>query len=338
MRIEAAATSISWIPSQAVEGMTKMPFETGVAHYDDPPPDLVPDVDALEELRLGDRFRFANRIEAWIEVDDAGAIVGSGYGDGSHGHIGSTTMKVGRKMTFEAVPLPDRQSEPEVGDGWVRFTQTCGGRTGVPAPRRVAHPPFVQFRAPLAWSTMVLTIHADGRTEHELSGASPFPRHWVYGPDGKLSHKSGLVDFKDWYRHAFGKHTPWGDEESPALVTEVETALERELSAQLMRGGVKPEIWKLTEGTVLCEQGKPGDELFLILDGVVSVAVDGEVVAELGPGAMLGERAALEGGLRTSTLTAITPCRVAAAPASTIDREKLVALSDAHRREENQTG
>jgi CRP-like cAMP-binding protein len=143
------------------------------------------------------------------------------------------------------------------------------------------------------------------------------------------------VDFKDWYRHAFGKHTPWGDEDSPALVTEVETALERELSSVLMRGAAKPEIMKLTPGTVICEQGQPGDELFLILDGVVSVSVDGEILAELGPGAMLGERAVLEGGLRTSTLTCITPCRLAAAPADTIDRDKLEQLSEVHRREES---
>lgn len=333
MRIDSAVTSISWIPSEAIEGMTKMPFETGVAHYDVPPPEVVEGTPTLDELRLADRFRFANRLEAWIEVED-GAITGYGYGEASRGHIGSTTMKVGRKVTFEAVPLPDRQAEPEVGDGWVKFTQTGGGRTGVPAPRRVSHPPFVQFRAPLAWSTLSLTIHADGRVEHELAGASPFPRHWVYGPDGKLSHKSGLVDFKDWYRHSFGKHTPWGDEESPALVAEVESALERELSSTLMRGDRKPEIRKLAEGSVICEQGQPGDELFLILDGIVSVAVDGEVLAELGPGAMLGERAVLEGGLRTSTLTCLTACRVAAAPADAIDREKLVELSGGHRREE----
>ena len=335
MRIESAVTSISWIPSEAVEGMTKMPFEAGVAHYDVPPPEAIDGVATLDELRAADRFRFANRLEAWIEVEDGGTISNYGYGEGSRGHIGSTTMKVGRKVTFEAVPLPDRQVEPEVGDGWVRFSQTGGGRTGVPAPRRVSHPPFVQFRAPLAWSTLSLTLHADGRVEHELAGASPFPRHWVYGPDGQLSHKSGLVDFKEWYRHSFGKHSPWGEEDSPALVAEVESALERELSVSLMRRDRKPEIMKLTEGTVICQQGEPGDELFLVLDGIVSVTVDGNPVAELGPGAMLGERAVLEGGLRTSTLTCKTACRVAAAPADAIDREKLVELSGGHRREES---
>src|SRR5215213_8400973 len=215
MRYESTATALSWIPSEAVTGMTKLPFDAGVAHYDTTPPDVLED---LEALRDADRFRFANRISAWIEVED-GKIVS--YGQEGGGMIGSTTMRLGSKSTtITAFPLPDVRPEPEVGDGWVRFTQTAGGRTGVPTPRRVAKPPFIQYNAPTAWSTLSLTNHADGRSEFDLVGASPFPRHWVYGPDGKLAQKSGLVDFKDWYRHAFGENSPWGGEDSPALVAE----------------------------------------------------------------------------------------------------------------------
>src|SRR5438445_4689831 len=93
MRIESSVTSISWIPSEAVKGMMKMPFETGVAHYDDPPPEVLED---LEALRVADRFRFANELRAWVEIED-GRIVGAGYaGDGrSGGRIGATTMNLG---------------------------------------------------------------------------------------------------------------------------------------------------------------------------------------------------------------------------------------------------
>ena len=38
MRIESSVTAISWIPSEAVEGLPKLPFTMGMAHYDDPPP------------------------------------------------------------------------------------------------------------------------------------------------------------------------------------------------------------------------------------------------------------------------------------------------------------
>jgi hypothetical protein len=42
----------------------------------------------------------------------------------------------------------------------------------------------------------------------------------------------------------------------------------------------------------------------------------------------------LEGGRRTSTLRATTPCRVAVASAGQIDREALIELSKCHHRED----
>ncbi len=201
--------------------------------------------------------------------------------------------------------LPAIQLEPEVGDGWVRFTQTVGGRTGVPLPRPVRHAPFVQYRAPIVWSTLELTIHADGSHEARMVGASPFPRHWIYGDDGVLTGKTALADYKDWAGKAFGDRTPWGDQDEPALVSQVETALERELSRVVMAGGKRPKIIKLHAGDNLVEQGDEADDLFLLLNGVLLVEVDGEAIAELGPGAVVGERAGLEAGRRTATLRAV---------------------------------
>jgi len=329
MRVESSVTSISWIPSEAIKGMTKMPFEMGVAHYDEAPPDVIED---LEALRLADRFRFANELRAWIEVVD-GHVVEAGYS--GKGHIGSTTVSFGvGKTTVAAVSLPDRQPEPEISETSARFVQTSGGRTGLPMPRRVKYPPFIQISAPLAWTTLGLTIHADGRVEHDVVGASPFPRHWIYDASGKLAKKTGVIDFKSWYTKAFGGHSPWGDEDSPALVTEVETALERELSQHIMKGGASPKISKVDKGKTLVEQGDHGHELFLLLDGVLGVEVGGEKLVDLGPGAVLGERALVEGGSRTATLRAVTPCRVAVVTGDQIDPAKLAELAGGHRREE----
>lgn len=328
MRIESSVTSLSWIPSEAVTGVTKLPFEVGFTHYDNPPPDVVEDVEALG---AADGFRFANRLRAWIEVQD-GKIVDHGYDGGAV--MGSTTVRLGKQATFAAFGFPELRRDPEVSATSVRFVQTAGGRTGVPAPRRVNHPPFVQLKAPAAWTTLALTINVDGSPRFELAGASPFPRHWVYDAAGKLAQKAGLTNFKDWYRHAFGKHTPWGDEDSKALVTAAETALERELSSVIMRGGDKPKIKKLRKGKAVTEQGESGDEVFLLLDGVLAVEVDGEPLAELGPGAILGERAVLEGGVRTSTLRAVTKCKVAVVPSNRVDPDALSELSKGHRREE----
>ncbi len=331
MRIESSVTSISWIPSEAVRGMSRLPFDMGVAHYDEPPPDQVDDLDALREA---DRFRFANRLSAWVDVE-SGRITAHGYSGG--GQVGSTTMRLGGKVaTFAAVPLPDRQQAPVVSEERVRFVQTCGGRTGVPMPRRVKYPPFVQVSAPLAWTTLALTLYADGSSAHEVVGASSFPRHWVYDHEGRLVLKTGVVDFKDWFAKAFGSHTPWGDEDSPALVSEVETALERELSGHIMRGGTKPRIGNVAQGATLVSEGDEGTDVFLVLDGVVSVEVKGTSLGQLGPGAVLGERALIDGGRRTATLRAFTKCKVARISGTDLDPDLLAQLATTHRREETQ--
>ena len=164
--------------------------------------------------------------------------------------------------------------------------------------------------------------------QHEVVGASPFPRHWIYDKDGNLAAKSGTVDFKTWYREAHGENTPWGDEESEAFVTAAESALERQLSRELMGGDADLARRKLDVGEILVEQGQPGDELYLVLDGVLVAEVDGEDVGEIGPGAIVGERALLlEGGTRTATLAARTRTRVAVIPAELVDRAKLEDLS-----------
>jgi len=78
--------------------------------------------------------------------------------------------------------------------------------------------------------------------------------------------------------------------------------------------------------------------MYLLLDGVLSVEVDGAAVAQVGPGAVLGERALLEGGRRTATLRALTPCKVAAASGADLSPEALSELAAGHRREGAQPG
>ena len=327
MRIESSVTSVTWIPSEAIKGMPKMPFEMGIAHYDEPPPDVIEDIDALRER---DAFREANMLKAWIDVDGAGRI--TDYGHEGRGLIGVTRMKIGPKtMAFPAVKFPIIQPEPEVGEGWVRFVQTAGGRMGLPAPRRVRGKPFFQVSSASAWTTLQLIIYADGTAKGALTGASPFPRHWIYDHEGRLVEKSGTIDFEKWYRESYGENTPWGGEDTPAFVTAVESELEREISWTAMRGE-KLKRRRIEEGATLVEQGEEGNDMYLLLDGVLEVEVDGDPVAQLGPGAVVGEMAALGGGARTATLRASTPVRVAVLDSETFDERALAELAATPRR------
>src|SRR5690349_13746716 len=328
-RYESSVTAISWIPSEAITGPSKVPFGMGITHYDQPPPDQIED---LEALRVADRFREANELRAFIEVED-GRIVNAGHL--GKGHIGATTVRMGpAAMRFPAVHLPDIQQEPEIGPTSARFVQTVGGRMGLPTPRPIPHKPFVQFWPSIAWTTLALTINADGTSSRELVGASPFPRHWIYDDDGALVQKSATIDFQKWFNHSFGDRTPWGEQDSPAVTAAVESALERSLSGAIMHGGAKPDIRTLKEGDTLVRQGDPGTEVYLILDGMFVVEVDDEELAEIGPGAVVGERASLQNGTRTATLWARTPARVASVPADALDAESLATLDASHRRED----
>jgi Cyclic nucleotide-binding domain len=334
MRIERSVNTVSWIPSDLMEGMGKLATRMKLAHHDPPPPDSLGDdtAAAIEELRLADRLRFANELRAYIDVDDEGRITDFGYCGG--GVIGATTIGHGvSAITIPAVKLPDRKSEPAATESAVTFTQTVGGRTGAPMPRSVKHAPFVQYHAPIVWTTLQLTVHADGSHEGSMTGASGFPRHWLFDDSGSLVAKSSVAEYKQWMSDSFGRRTPWGDEDSPALVTQVESALERELQDHIMHGDKKPDIRRVKEGKTLVEQGASSNEMYLLLNGVLVVEVDNEKIAELGPGAVFGERALLEDSTRSATLRAVTDCKVAAIPADRIDRDKLAELAGAHHRE-----
>lgn len=328
MRIESSVTAISWIPSEAIQGLPKIPFDLGVGHYDEPPPDRLEEGE-LERLRDSDRFREANHLKAWIEVED-GKVVDCGHA--GEGLVGSTTFRMGPKdVVIPGVPFETLRPEPEVFEDRARFVQTVGGRAGFPAPRMVKGKPFFRIQSATAWTTLGLTIRADGSSDHEVVGASPFPRHWVYDRDGKLTHKAGTIDFKKWYREAHGEHTPWGAEDSDAFVTQAESALERQCSANLMRRGATLGRRKLKPEETLVEQGEFGDELYLLLDGVLAAEVEGEEIAQVGPGAILGEGVVVRAGRRNATLRARTPVRVAVIAAEEIDRRALETLAAGRR-------
>ena len=60
-------------------------------------------------------------------------------------------------------------------------------------------------------------------------------------------------------------------------------------------------------GWTLISQDTPGDACYVILDGVATVSIRGEVVNELGAGSVVGETALATGKLRNANVSAKTP-------------------------------
>lgn len=77
-------------------------------------------------------------------------------------------------------------------------------------------------------------------------------------------------------------------------------------------------------GEVICREGEPGAEFYVISKGEVRVCVDGldgeKEVARLGHGQFFGEMAVLNGDKRTATCTAATDSELVAFPLAAVEK------------------
>lgn len=70
-------------------------------------------------------------------------------------------------------------------------------------------------------------------------------------------------------------------------------------------------VWlDLSAGRVLCREGEPGDEFFLLVDGTVGAQSSTGIVSILHAGEWFGEVALLTGASRYATVTTFTPATV----------------------------
>jgi len=112
--------------------------------------------------------------------------------------------------------------------------------------------------------------------------------------------------------------------------TKVEALRRAPLFAGLTRKELT-ELAKVTEdvdldtGKVLCEEGKTGQEFFVIMEGEVEVRRSGRKLATRGSGEFFGEVALVEDIPRTATVTATTPLRF-----FVLTRRSFLRLLDEH--------
>lgn len=89
------------------------------------------------------------------------------------------------------------------------------------------------------------------------------------------------------------------------------------LAAVMTAGEAEP-------GDVLGREGEPGDVFWLLLDGRLAVTVGTRhgthLLAEAGPGSIVGELALLRRLPRTATVTALEPCRYASGGTEAMER------------------
>ena len=111
-------------------------------------------------------------------------------------------------------------------------------------------------------------------------------------------------------------------------MTLAETLPNIELFSELSKKELKNIAGLMTpiqvkKGRVLTEEGAPGREFMIIVEGIATVRRKGKVLAKLGPGDFFGELAVVAGMPRTATVTADTDMII-----ETLNRREFSSLLD----------
>ncbi len=80
---------------------------------------------------------------------------------------------------------------------------------------------------------------------------------------------------------------------------------------------------RMTEGTLIVDQGQTGREAFVVVDGEVIIKRNGRKIASVGPGAVVGELSLLDHGPRTATAVCATDCTLLV-----IDQRRFLGVID----------
>jgi hypothetical protein len=184
----------------------------------------------------------------------------------------------------------------------------------------------VRLSAPIAWSTVALTIHADGSSRAELADASCFPRHYLYDAEGNLTHKSALISYRHWLHWSGQENSPWSGVAGPVPVAQVRGAAERSLADTiLVSGGYRQH--RLPAGALLSEAPIAETEVHVLLDGLLVIEFDGKPAVEVGPGAIFDPAKRTQVSKEHVTVRARTPCRLAVLARDHLDSDALLGVA-----------
>ncbi len=99
----------------------------------------------------------------------------------------------------------------------------------------------------------------------------------------------------------------------------IDDGAERLAAVELFEGLSKAELARVAElveevdaeaSAVLVEQGKPGTEAYIVLEGEAVFEVGGERKGTIGPGEPIGEMALIDNRPRVGTVRAVTPMKL----------------------------
>jgi hypothetical protein len=178
----------------------------------------------------------------------------------------------------------------------------------------------------LAWSTIVLIVHADGTSESEIADASLFPRHYLYDAAGRLTHKTALIRYKDWLRRSEQENSPWAGVRRAVPIAGVKAEAERSLADTILVSA-RYDQYRMPVGAMLGSVSLRDDQVAVVLDGLLVVLIDDEPAVELGPGAILDPSQRSQESKQHAKIRAQTATRLAVLSRDQIDSDALLEVA-----------
>ncbi len=74
----------------------------------------------------------------------------------------------------------------------------------------------------------------------------------------------------------------------------------------------EPNALSFAKGAVIFNEGEPGDCMFFVIEGTISVQIGGAQISSVESGEVFGEMALIDHAPRSATAVAATDCRLAA--------------------------
>ena len=79
------------------------------------------------------------------------------------------------------------------------------------------------------------------------------------------------------------------------------------------------DLVTFSAGEVILREGEPGDHMYVVMEGDLSILISGTVIATASPGDIVGEMALINSETRTATVVADTNCVLADIDRSSFD-------------------
>jgi hypothetical protein len=150
--------------------------------------------------------------------------------------------------------------------------------------------------------------------------------HYLYDTAGTLTVKSALIRYRTWLRRSERATSPWGGAGKSIPTAPVRSGVERSLADSILVSGSYRQRY-LPAGGRLNDLPLSEDQVHVLLDGLLTIEIDGKPTLEAGPAAIFDPAVRTQESKQRVTVRAKTRCRLAVLSRRQLDDQALLGVA-----------